>query len=71
VSKREKRGYLDHAFTTPSFKPPYRTLLEECRITLTADGKLAAREVHYDGNVQVSLNTCSQHPLNWSPQCQQ
>lgn len=52
--------YLDHTLTTPAIQPEHCTLLEESWIALTANSKLAAGEVHYDGHVQVSLNTCSQ-----------
>jgi len=54
-------SYLDHALTTPAFQPLHCTLLEESRIALTVNSKLAAVEVHYDGHMQVGLNTCSHH----------
>jgi len=58
-------SYLDHALTTPAFQPLHRTLLEESRIALTVNSKLATGKVHDDSHVQVGLNTCS-HQLNLS-----
>ena len=55
------QGYLDHTLATPAFQPLHCTLFEECWIAFTADSKLAAAEVHYDGHVQVGLNACSHH----------
>jgi len=54
------KGYLNHTLTTPAFQPEHCTLLEESWIALTADSELAAGEVHYDGHMQVRLNSCSQ-----------